>query len=161
MKEITEKEALSKLTFLCSQAEHCSGEMLEKMRKWELDDKAQARIMEYLIKGKYIDDERFCGFFIKDKIKYNKWGRRKIEQALYQKRIEKDVYTPILDSVDDEEYIKILRPIIKNKRKSICAKSEYEQNMKLIKYAMGRGFAFKIIRQCIDGAEEVDDEQLY
>ncbi len=35
-KPMTEQQALLKLTTLCTQAEHCSQEMLDKMKKWEL-----------------------------------------------------------------------------------------------------------------------------
>ncbi|MBR3445487.1 MAG: RecX family transcriptional regulator, partial [Prevotella sp.] len=88
MKKMTEQEALAKLMTICSQAEHCSGEMVEKMRKWELEETAQARIMEQLVKGKFVDDERFTRAFAKDKLRYNKWGRRKIEPAFEYFRIE-------------------------------------------------------------------------
>ena len=52
------------------------------MKKWELPEDAIARNMEFLTQKKFIDDERFARFFINDKIKYNKWGRRKVEQAI-------------------------------------------------------------------------------
>lgn len=158
MKEITEQQVLFKLTSLCSQGEHCTGEILEKMQKWGLTDDMQARIMEYLIREKYVDDERFCHFFVSDKIKYNKWGRRKIEQALYMKHVSQDISSTVLDAVPDEDYIAILRPLIRNKRKSVKAESEYEINMKLIKFAMGRGFEMNIIRQCIDDADSIADD---
>ena len=73
-KPMTEQQALLKLTTLCTQAEHCSQEMLDKMKKWELPEDAIARNMEFLTQKKFIDDERFTRFFINDKIKYNKWG---------------------------------------------------------------------------------------
>ena len=41
-----EPQALKKLADLCAKGEHCSGEMLEKMRRWGLAEDAQARIME-------------------------------------------------------------------------------------------------------------------
>ena len=107
MKQLTEQEALFRLTALCSQAEHCSYEMTEKMRKWQISDEAQARIMQHLVEERYIDDERFCRYFVKDKIRYNKWGRRKVEQALWAKHIDSDISKAILDEVDDEEYINI------------------------------------------------------
>ena len=80
-KPMTEQQALLKLTTLCTQAEHCSQEMLDKMKKWELPEDAIARNMEFLTQKKFIDDERFARFFINDKIKYNKWGRRKVEPS--------------------------------------------------------------------------------
>ncbi len=150
MKPITEQEALSKLAALCSRAEHCSGEMLEKMRQWGLADEAQARVMAYLVKEKYVDDERYSRFFVRDKIHYNKWGRRKVEQALYLKHVDKSVYGPVLDEVSDAEYVEQLRPLIASKRHSIKAGSDYELNMKLIRFALGRGFTMDVIRQVLD-----------
>lgn len=155
-KEMTEQQVLTRLTAECAKAEHCTGEMLEKMRRWGVDDDVQARVMAYLIKGKYVDDERFCRLFVRDKIRFNGWGRRKVEQALYQKRIDKVVSGPILDAIDDSEYINVLRPLIRSKRKSIKAANEYERNQKLMKFALSRGFEWNIIRQCIDGAEIED-----
>ena len=155
-KEMTEHQVLARLTAECAKAEHCMGEMLGKMRRWGIDDDVQARVMAYLIKGKYVDDERFCRLFVRDKIRFNGWGRRKVEQALYQKRIDKVVSGPILDAIDDSEYINVLRPLIRSKRKSIKAANEYERNQKLMKFALSRGFEWNIIRQCIDGAEIED-----
>ena len=150
----TEQEAYLTLTALCAQAEHCQYEMLEKMRRWELPEDAQARVMAKLIKERYVDDERYTQAFVKDKIRYNKWGRRKVEQALWQKRIDDDIRKRVLDEADDEEYLSVLRPLLKQKRKTIKAKNDYELNQKLVRFAVGRGFTFDIIRQCID----VDDE---
>lgn len=156
---MTEQQILFKLTALCSASEHCSAEMTEKMTKWEVDEATQARIMEYLVKEKYIDDERFCRYFVRDKIRFNKWGRRKVEQALFMKRIPKTISNAVLDEVDDNDYLEILRPLIRQKAKSTKARNEYEKNMKLIKFALGRGFTYDIIRQVIDtdDIDETDD----
>lgn len=160
MKQMSEQEVLLRLTSLCSTAEHCSHEMLEKMRRWEIDEDTQARIMEYLVKEKYIDDERYARFFAKDKIRYNKWGRRKVEQAMWQKHIDTDIQQRVLDEIDDDEYLLILRPLLKSKRRTVKAANNYEMNMKLIRFAMGRGFTMDIIRQCLDNDEfdEISDE---
>ena len=154
----SEKEAYLTLAALCAQAEHCQWEMLEKMRRWEVPEEAQARVMQRLVKERYVDDERYARAFVKDKIRYNKWGRRKVDQALWQKHIDEDIRKRVLDEVDDEEYLGVLRPLLKQKRKSTKANSDYELNQKLMRFAMGRGFTFDIIRQCIDVEEEPEDE---
>ena len=130
------------------------------MRRWEIDEDTQARIMEYLVKEKYIDDERYARFFAKDKIRYNKWGRRKVEQAMWQKHIDTDIQQRVLGEIDDDEYLLILRPLLKSKRRTVKAANNYEMNMKLIRFAMGRGFTMDIIRQCLDNDEfdEISDE---
>ena len=154
MKQKTEQEAYLTLAALCAQAEHCQWEMVEKMRKWEIPEEAQARIMERLVKERYVDDERFARAFAKDKVRYNKWGRRKVEQALWQKHIDEDSRKNVLNEIDDEEYLSVLRPLLKQKRKSIKAQNDYELNQKLMRFALGRGFTFDIIKQCIDVEDE-------
>lgn len=152
-KEMTEQEAYLRLTALCAQAEHCQQEMRDKMKRWELDEMAQNRVVARLIKERYIDDERYARAFVKDKILYNKWGRRKIQQGLWMKRIDDDIQKRVLDEVDDEEYLNVLKPLLNQKRKSIKAQSDYELNQKLVRFALGRGFTFDIIRQCLDVEE--------
>ena len=154
----TEQEAYLTLAALCAQAEHCQWEMLEKMRRWEVPEEAQARVMQRLVKERYVDDERYAQAFVKDKIRYNKWGRRKVDQALWQKHIDEDIRKRVLDEVDDDEYLKVLRPLLKQKRKSTKANNDYELNQKLMRFAMGRGFTFDIIRQCIDVEEEPEED---
>lgn len=149
-------QAFKKLAALCSKSEHCSGEMLNKMRLWGLDEKKQEMVLSKLIAEKYVDDERYCRFFVNDKIKYNKWGRRKIEQALWQKKMNQDIACKILDEIDDSEYLSVLKPLLKAKEKSISANNDYERKMKLMRFAMGRGFTTDIIRQCIDGIDDED-----
>lgn len=153
----TEQEAYLTLAALCARSEHCQWEMQEKMRRWELDAETQARVMARLVKERYVDDERYARAFVKDKVRYNKWGRRKVEQALWQKRIDDDIRERVLDEVDEEEYLNVLRPLLKQKRKSIKAENDYELKQKLVRFALGRGFTYDIIRQCID-VDEVPDE---
>ena len=151
---MTEQEAYLQLAALCAQAEHCQQEMRDKMKRWEIDETVQNRIIARLVKERYIDDERYARAFVKDKIRYNKWGRRKVQQALWQKRIDDDIQRRVLDEIEEKEYLDVLRPLLKQKRKTIKAQSDYELNQKLMRFALSRGFSFDIIRQCIDVEEE-------
>ena len=153
-KEMTEQEAYLQLAALCAQAEHCQQEMRDKMRRWELDETVQNRIIDRLIKERYVDDERYARAFVKDKIRYNKWGRRKVQQALWMKRIDADIQQRVLDEIDEKEYFDVLRPLLKQKRKTTKAENDYELNRKLVRFALSRGFDFSIIRQCMDVEEE-------
>ena len=47
---------------------------------------------------------------------------------------------------------------LKQKGKSIKADSDYERNQKLVRFAVGRGFTFDIIRQCMDTSDINEDE---
>jgi regulatory protein len=158
MKEKTEQEAYLQLTALCAQAEHCQQEMRDKMKRWDIDPAVQDRIITRLVKERYVDDERYARAFVKDKIRYNKWGRRKVQQGLWLKHIDADIQERVLSEVDDSEYLSILRPLLKQKAKGIRAENDYERNQKLVRFALGRGFTFDIIRQCLNVDEDMNPE---
>ena len=155
-KEMNEQEAYLQLAALCAQAEHCEQEMRDKMKRWELDEMVQNHVINRLTEERYIDNERYARAFVKDKIRYNKWGRRKVQQALWQKHIEQEIQQQVLDEIDEKEYLDVLRPLLKQKRKSIKAENDYELNQKLVRFALSRGFTFDIIRQCLN-VDEIDE----
>lgn len=158
MKKKTKQDAYLQLAALCAQAEHCQQEMRDKMKRWDIDAATQDRIVARLIKERYVDDERYARAFVKDKIRYNKWGRRKVQQGLWLKHIDDDIQERILGEVDDSEYLAVLRPLLKQKVRSIRAENDYERTQKLVRFALGRGFTFDIIRQCLNVDDDMNTE---
>lgn len=156
-KEMTEREALQKLGALCSRAEHCTHDLTEKMRRWGMSQEAQQSVMAQLLKARFVDDERYARAFVSDKMKYSKWGRRKVEQALYIKGISEDIRHRVLEEADYSDYLSTLRSLLQAKRRSVKAASPYELRCKLIRFAMGRGFDMQTIQDCLEDLPESDD----
>lgn len=154
MIEITETEALSRVAAYCSTSEHCRAEIVEKLQRWGMAYDAMDRILDRMEQEKYIDEERFCRAFIRDKYRFAKWGKVKIGQALQLKKISSMTFRPLLNEIDEEEYLSILRDLLVSKRKSVRAENDYELNGKLIRFALSRGFEMKDIRCCIDVSDE-------
>ncbi len=155
MDTIDEKEALKRMTHLCSMAEHCRAEIEEKLRKWSLSGESIKRIVNTLEQESYVDEARFSRAFSRDKYRFDKWGKAKIAQALRIKHIPETTYIPLMNEVvDQEEYLSILRALLNAKRRSLHAESEYKLKEKLIRYALGRGFEMDDIARCIDLSEE-------
>lgn len=150
--QLTDEEALNRVASYCSAAEHCRAEVNEKLQRWGIAYETIARILERLETEKYIDDERYCRAFVNDKFRFAKWGKMKIAQGLYMKKIPSDVAWRHLNEIDEEEYL--LRDLLASKRKSIHAKDDYELNGKLMRFAVSRGFELKDIRRCIEIPEE-------
>lgn len=117
--------------------------------RWGLDEEARQRVIDYLVSHQYVDNERYCRAFVNDKVKYNHWGRNKIAQALWQKRVPEDIATAVLDEVPEEDYLDVLRPMLKAKWPTIKADTDYERSMKLIRFAMGRGFELDTIKKAL------------
>lgn len=154
MKEITEKEALNKMASFCSSSEHCKHEVKEKLRKWELDEEVVERIILTLEKENYLNEERYCESFVHDKLYIDKWGKLKIAQALYYKKISDRIIQRYLNEIKDKDYLDILNKLLVNKKRTIKAKNEYELKGKLIRFAYGKGFSMEDITKCIP---ELDD----
>ncbi len=146
----TEAQAQASLAALCARGEHCTGEMDEKMRRWGLDEDARGRVISYLVEQKFVDDERFARAYVNDKVRYDRWGRRKIEQGLWQKKVAEDIQHRVLDEVPSQLYEETLLPMMQAKWPTIKAETDYERSLKLIKWAMGRGYEMDVIRRCID-----------
>ena len=81
-------------------------------------------------------------------------GRQKIAMALRQKSIPQDLIIQALNSIDQEEYLKTLNKIISAKRKTLKNSDEYQNNIKLIRAAVSKGFEIPLIRKTIPFAEE-------
>ena len=156
MTEITEDDAMGRMMAYCASAEHCRAEVVEKMQRWGLPYDAVDRIVERLEQERYIDEERYCRAFIRDKYLFAKWGKVKIGQALQLKKISSMTYRPFFEEIDEDEYLSILKKLLAAKRKSVRAENAYELNVKLMRFALSRGYEMKDIRRCLDVSEEND-----
>ncbi|KAA6330378.1 Regulatory protein RecX [termite gut metagenome] len=147
---MTENEALSRMAAYCSKAEHCRVEIRNKLvQNEELHEEAIERILNRLENENFINNERYTRSFINDKLRFSKWGKIKIQQALSLKQIPSEMVRKQLNEIDEKEYLFILNHLLEVKKKTIFAKNQYECKSKLIRYAMGKGFELEDIKQCI------------
>ena len=151
---MTANEVLYKLAAKCSTSEQCLSDVEAKLEKYDLTEEEKTRILRHLVEEGYVDDKRYAEAFVRDKYRFNKWGRMKIAQGLRMKGIDQATINTAMEAIDEEEYIAILRELIKAKRKSTRGNSEYEINGKLVRFATGRGFEFGAIRECLNGEVE-------
>lgn len=153
--EMDEKTALGRMAAWCSSAERCEADVVDKLLRWGLETEAVERIVSVLVRERFLDEERYCRAFIRDKSLFARWGKQKIGQALRLKRIPSSVYAPLLDEVvDADEYLSTLRTLLAAKQKTLRARNAYEARAKLVRFALGRGFSMDDIARCIDLSEE-------
>jgi regulatory protein len=140
--ELTHDQATAydKAAFLCSRSEHCASEIQEKLKIWGLTSEDFEPVIEKLKEEKYIDDERFARAYVKDKFRFNHWGKQKIAFMLRSKNISAEIMELAFEEIEQEGYSDELRKILTDKEKSIKAKDKYDKRNKLMRFAMGRGF---------------------
>ena len=159
----TEQEAFMKLSALCASAEYCEADMRRKMARWILvspsqtlpegedladteindevsNDKIKNRIIDKLYQERFIDENRYAHAFVRDKFRYNHWGKVRISQELRMRKIDAAIIAEALEEIPEDDNLDTLRQLIASKKKSVKGKSEYDIRCKLIRFALGRGF---------------------
>lgn len=160
-KELSEQEMLHRAAAYCSAAERCKQDVEKKILAAGLDDAAADRIIGRLIQERFIDEERFCRFFVGDKLRFNQWGRIKIRYELKRKGIPETACEEALAGIDEEEYENILAQILATKKKSLRAKDPRDGYYKLMRFAAGRGFEPQLAGKCIKrllGNQDYEDD---
>ncbi len=132
--------AYDKAAVLCSRSEKCASEILEKLKLWGLNEDDSLAVISELKNEKYIDDERFARAYVKDKFRFNHWGKQKIEYMLRAKKINQDILALAFEEIEDEGYADELLKLLQDKAKTIKVKDQYDKRNKLMRFAMGRGF---------------------
>ena len=70
----TPEQALAQLMRLCARAEKSESDARRLMRGWGLDDRAAAEVLDRLVHDRFIDDARYAGAFVREKMRLSGWG---------------------------------------------------------------------------------------
>lgn len=143
------KKALRTAASLCSRKEYCSTDIRRKLEKFDISAEDTERIIDYLEKNNFIDETRFATFYARDKFRFNKWGKLKISQMLKQKGISPAVIESALRSLGEEDYQSTCLHLLQQKLKSLKKGEPAKMQNSLIRFALGRGFDYDVIRQCL------------
>ena len=148
-KEYTLEELLHKAASYCSISEHCVMEVEDKLTAWGVSDEDKKKIIDRLKSEDFINEKRYCTYFVKDKFRFNKWGKIKISYNLKAKGLDKEVVQNAMLTIDDGEYEELLASLLKAKLVSLKYEFEYEKQGKLFRFAQSRGFENNVIERVI------------
>jgi regulatory protein len=155
---ISYENALSKAMSICSKAEKCISEIQEKLRDWDVAPTDAQKVIETLINERFIDEERFALFFVRDKFKFNQWGKVKIAFMLKSKRFPADLIQQSLDDIDDDEYQELLEKLLREKARKTKFVNEYDKKAKLYRFAQSRGFENETIGMALKNIDKGFDD---
>lgn len=144
------KEAIVKAAALCSAGEKCASDIEKKLKTWEVDPDDFGKVIAYLKKEKYLDHQRYAQFFVRDKFRFNKWGRIKIRYELMRRGVENDVIEDALNSIDNELYIDTIDTLLKGRLRQIKNDDIYSKKSALLRFAASRGFESEICYARVD-----------
>lgn len=160
MKQLTEAEMCQRAAAYCSVAERCKQDVEKKIVAAGFPREAVDRILDQLVKEKFIDEARFCRSFVNDKLRFNKWGRIRLGYELKMRNIPKELVSDVLNEIDETLYLDILHTILNDKRRTIKANDGRDAFYKLLRFAAGRGFENELVMKCLhESGDNVEMDQ--
>lgn len=144
------EKVLDRMRNLCSRREYCRSDIMKKVLKALDGDKAGAeKIIETLVREKYIDEIRYSSAFARDKASIAGWGETKIRYMLSAKGIPRDTISLALEEIDEGKAAGRLEKLMENKFKSL--KDDPQCRMKMLRFALGRGYGYEEVSSVLDG----------
>ena len=140
--------SLSRLQRLCSKAEYCRADIYRKALK-DLDgDAAEAsRLVEELIRDRYVDDARYASAFAREKASLQGWGPVKIRFQLRAKGVSDAVITAALEEIDESSADARLQRLLASKAKTLEGDPQFR--LKLIKFGLSRGYEYSKVEDAL------------
>ena len=139
---------LNNLRRQCSRREYCVSDVLKKAEKALDGDKEKAsEVVKILVQEKYVDDLRYCEAYARDKSSISGWGEVKIRYMLSAKGISKDIIAQALTQIDSQRAEARLEKLLENKFRTL--KDDPQWKMKLLRFALGRGYSYDDVNEKI------------
>lgn len=144
---IIDPEILNRLYKYCAYQDRCRSEIETKMREYELPADYWENVLIHLQEERFWDEERFARSYVRGKFRIKRWGKQKIKNGLYQKKVDKQLIELALrEEIDPEAYEATLDKIATRKERELTKGSEKERQQKLIRFLQQRGFEWELIR---------------
>ena len=144
-----EKKVLESLQRRCARAEYCSSDIYRKaLKAMDGDAEAAARITASLVKDRFVDDLRYASAFAREKASLQGWGAVKIRFMLRGKGIDEATVGRALGEIDPAKLEKVVR------EKNRTLEGDPQRKLKLIKFALGRGYSYDEVEKALRTLEE-------
>jgi len=142
------KEAKEKAMRCCSRKECCRKEIFDKAVSWGCTPAEAQEIVDFLVEQKFVNERRYTEAFVKDKLRFNKWGRVKISYMLRSQYIDRSTIMDVFSEIDEKEYCRLLFDELQKKYRTVRGNAVKIRG-KLFRFAAGRGFEQDIIHEAI------------
>ena len=129
----TPEQALAALMRLCARAEKSQEDARRLMRGWGLAERGAEGVLAKLVRDRFIDDARYAGAFVREKLRLSGWGGYKIRTALQRKRIDRALIDAALAEADRSGMDERLRRQLERKARTAKYTTQYELKTKLIR----------------------------
>lgn len=108
--------------------------------RWQMTADEVQQVVDKLIDERFVDNARYADAFVRDKLRFSGWGRRRIVNALRAKQISLEVISSLEHYFVDEEDSERLTEMLEKKARQVKARNAYDLRDKLVRFGLYRGF---------------------
>ena len=144
-KIFSRQQAKVKAESYCAYQERSQFEIRNKLYEWGLYQKDVEEIISELIESNFLNEERFALAYTLGKFRIKSWGKIKIKQALKLKRVPDKLIKKSLQSIDDDDYLTMLKRILEKKAETLTETDSFKRRYLLTRYGSGKGFELDLI----------------
>ena len=144
-KIFSRQQAKVKAESYCAYQERSQFEIRNKLYEWGLFQNEVEEIISELIESNFLNEERFALAYTLGKFRIKSWGKIKIKQALKLKRVPDKLIKKSLQSIDDDDYLTMLKRILEKKAENITESDPFKRRYLLTRYGSGKGFELDLI----------------
>lgn len=143
------EKVLDRMRNLCSRREYCRSDIMKKVLTSLDGDRAGAeKVMDILVKEKYIDELRYASAFARDKSSLSGWGEKKIRYMLAAKGVPGDVVDAALQEIDSPKARTRLEKLMENKFRTL--KDDPQCRIKMLRFGLGRGYGYDEVAEVLE-----------
>ena len=143
--------ALQKVRHYCAYQERSHAEVRQKLYGYGLWKDDVEAMMALLITEDYLNEERFAIAYAGGHFRVKHWGRIKIRYELRQKQVSEYNIKRGLESIDEEDYLKVLSSLAKEKWNSFsyADQTDFIRSVKTQAYLKQKGFEADLVQSTI------------
>jgi regulatory protein len=151
-KAVSSRRAFNKAVDLLSRRDHSERELRQKLSQRGFRDEAD-EVVEKLQYYGYIDDRKFAESFSKELIRVKHYGKKRIEQELYRKGIDRDIISEVLENAefDENEIISLIE------KKYYRYLSDEKGIKKTINSLLRMGYSYGEIKDALKAVSETEE----
>ena len=154
---ISFEKAYQKIKYYCNYQERSHYEVKEKLYSFGLYKKDVEVLLAQLIEENFLNEERFAKAFVRGKFNLKKWGRKKIEQELYLKKVSIYNIRRAFEQIDNKIYTETLKKLASTKWNSLKNEQYINRQVKTTRFLLQKGYENNLIKQVLLEIREVKD----
>lgn len=121
------------------------SEVRKKLLEKEFTEDIIERVMDFLIKYDYVNDEKYCISYIKQRLRCNPKGKYILKMELKQRGIQESIICKSLEESDIDEFGDVVKLL--EKKCYDLENIDEKEKKRLILFLQRRGYSYDIIKE--------------